>query len=293
MPSGSDNMDIELQAVKTRNGDHEPGFVSYDRVTGNGESVANSNPDASEKDVLLSVQIDGCNGETTAAGSAAAALQNVGNTSEEVTTPNGETVASSVSEESQSILGNVSREGRRIKKELNEILFWKVRLWMAIIFVFFLIFVVIIISLLLCSAIHEDKDEKFDPSLFKFPLYFNGSFQLPNLVYTENLLTLSFNESQALASDLQEKLADLYRSSPALGRYFSGAEIQAFRNGSVIADYQLKFLMPEERQEQLKNYILSREMVYNVLRQFLYDQESEESGPMYIDPVSLNMFLKQ
>lgn len=64
------------------------------------------------------------------------------------------------------------------------------------------------------------------------------------------------------------------------------------RNGSVIADYQLKFLMPEEKQDQLRKFTLSREMVYNVLRQFLYDQESE-SESMYIDPISLNMFLKQ
>ena len=65
------------------------------------------------------------------------------------------------------------------------------------------------------------------------------------------------------------------------------------RNGSVIADYQLTFVMPEEQQDQLRNVTLSREMVYNVFRQFLYDQEQpDESGQMYIDPVSLNMSLR-
>ncbi|XP_037630321.1 TPA-induced transmembrane protein homolog isoform X2 [Sebastes umbrosus] len=180
----------------------------------------------------------------------------------------------------------------RVKRELHEVIFWKVRLWMVIIFIFLLIIAVILISLAVCSVIHEDVDENFDRSLFKVPQYFNGSFQLPNLVFTEELSTLSSNESQALAAELQEKLTDLYRLSPALGRYFSQAEIYAFRNGSVIADYQLTFLMPEEQQDQLRNITVSREMVYNVLRQFLYDQEQDESGPIYIDPVSLNMFLR-
>lgn len=65
------------------------------------------------------------------------------------------------------------------------------------------------------------------------------------------------------------------------------------RPGSVIAEYQLTFVMPEEHQEQLRNFTLSREMVYNVLRQFLYDQEGRGASPsssaLYIDPVSLKL----
>lgn len=64
------------------------------------------------------------------------------------------------------------------------------------------------------------------------------------------------------------------------------------RNGSDIADYQLTFLLPEEELDQLRNFTLSREMVFNVFRQFLYDQELDETDPMYIDPPSLKMFLK-
>ncbi|KAM6931933.1 TPA-induced transmembrane protein homolog [Lycodopsis pacificus] len=167
----------------------------------------------------------------------------------------------------------------------------RVRLLLIIVCIVVLICAVIWISLAMCAAFHVDGDDNFDSSLFKVPRSFNGSFQLPNRVFTEELSTLSSNESQALAADLQEKLDGLYRSSPALGRYFSEAEIQAFRNGSVvIADYQLTFVMPEEQQDQLRNFTLSREMVYNVFRQFLYDQEADESGQMYIAPVSLNMF---
>ncbi|XP_070685660.1 TPA-induced transmembrane protein homolog [Pempheris klunzingeri] len=253
-------MDIELQPIRTNGNDGV--------APGNGDGVTYSIPEASEREVFLSVQSN--NGETMSSGNGAEPLRNLGN-------------AYSTRENSSVC---------RIKGELNEVIFWKVRVWMAIIFIFFLIFIVIIISVSVCSANYVDSDEKFDPSSFKDPLYFNGSFQVSNLVFTQELFNLSSNESQTLAADLQDKLTGLYRSSPALGRYFSKAEIYAFRNGSVIADYQLTFVMPEEEQDQLRNFTLSREMVYNVFRQFLYDQEPHESGSMYIDPLSLSMFLR-
>uniref|UniRef100_A0A3B4YHQ0 SEA domain-containing protein n=1 Tax=Seriola lalandi dorsalis TaxID=1841481 RepID=A0A3B4YHQ0_SERLL len=99
------------------------------------------------------------------------------------------------------------------------------------------------------------------------------------------------NESDELIAT-GYSLADIYRSSPALGRYFSKAEIHVLRNSSVIADYHLTFLMPEEQQDQLRNFTLSREMVYNVFRQFLYDQEPDSSELLYIDPLSLNIQLR-
>lgn len=46
--------------------------------------------------------------------------------------------------------------------------------------------------------------------------------------------------------------------------------------------------MPEQH-DQLKHFTLSREVVYNVLRQHLYDQEPEKEGVLYIDPASLEM----
>lgn len=251
-------MDIELQTITTNgnDGDH----VSKDGVpAGNGSGPAHRIPEATERDVLLTEQPS--NGEIMSSGHAAETQRN---------------------QEKSSVC--------RVKDELNEVVFWRVRLWMVIIFVFLLIFAVIIISLALCSTIYEDVDEKYDASSFNVSRSFNGSFRLPNQVFTEELLTLSVSKSQALATDLQKQLADLYRSSPALGRYFSEAKIYAFRNGSVTADYRLTFLMPAERQDELRNFTLSRKMVYNVFRQFLYDRETDESEPMYIDPLSLKMF---
>lgn len=59
---------------------------------------------------------------------------------------------------------------------------------------------------LLFPAIYKDPDENFDPSLFNVPLHLNGSFKLPNMVFTEKLLTLSSNESQVLARQLEAKV---------------------------------------------------------------------------------------
>ncbi|XP_068441768.1 TPA-induced transmembrane protein homolog [Clinocottus analis] len=221
-----------------------------------------------------------CNELVTAENGASDATEKYGLLSNENTRNNGETVPSDHATEAQrTMITSMCRKSN-------------VKLCLIVVFIFIFICAVIGVSLAVCAAIHEDADEYFDSSSFKVPRSFNGSFRLPNHTFTEELFTLSSNESKALTADLQEKLADLYRSSPALGRYFFGAEINAFRNGSVIADYQLTFLMPEEQQDQLRNITLSREMVLNVFRQFLYDQEADESGPMYVDPVSLNMFLR-
>ncbi|KAG7479901.1 hypothetical protein JOB18_038393 [Solea senegalensis] len=237
-----------------------------ERVTAvNGDSTDKSSP-ATERDVLLSRQ---------------------------AADHNGDAITSSHEMEAQPTVGYNTKESStisRILRELNSEGFQRVKLCIALFLIAVVIVAVVLISLAVCAALHEDVDDMFDPSLFIVPLNFNGSFQLPNQVFTEELFIFSSNESQTLSADLQEKLSDLYRASPALGRYFSTAEIYALRNGSVIADYQLTFLLPEEQQEELRNFTLSREMVYNVFRQFLYDQEIEQTSPMYIYPRSLFMF---
>ncbi|KAJ3590600.1 hypothetical protein NHX12_008550 [Muraenolepis orangiensis] len=129
--------------------------------------------------------------------------------------------------------------------------------------------------------LRADPDDTFDSSSFVIPRNFSGSFRLNNQV-----LDASSNQSQVLASQLQEKLSGLYSDSPALARYFSSAEIHEIRNNSTEAVFSLRFLLPPEDQEQLQRFTLSRELVYNVLRQFLYDQEAD---PLQVDPKSLQM----
>lgn len=254
-------MDTELP-LYPMNGSDGASSLSPERETlANGGSVAQNNSEATERDVFLDAQ--------------------------QVPASNGERTLHTA--EAQSSLGNerTSRENTtisRIKRELNEVAFWRVRVWMIVVILVCLIIAVIIISLSVCSAIHDDPDEKFDSSLFKFPLYFNGSFQLHNTALKEEHVI-----SETLTVHLKEQVTNIYRSSPALGRYFSKAEISVLRNSTVIADYHLTFLMPEEQQDQLRKFILSKQMVYNVFRQFLYDQEPPTFGSLYIDPLSLNM----
>ncbi|RVE65107.1 hypothetical protein OJAV_G00132550 [Oryzias javanicus] len=153
----------------------------------------------------------------------------------------------------------------------------KVRIGMAVVLIVILIPIVVVISVAICAATYKDKDDIYDSSLFTVPQYFNGSFQMSSV---------PFKEGEDIG--LQQKLADLYKSSPALGRYFSEAKIYPFRNASNVVDYQLTFVLPEDRLEELRNFTLSNEMVQSVFRQFLYDQD-QDSASTYIIPVSLIM----
>ncbi|KAJ8256666.1 hypothetical protein COCON_G00188180 [Conger conger] len=163
-----------------------------------------------------------------------------------------------------------------------------VKPWMIIALVLLLIVITAVtLGLLLWAALYKDEDDTFQRDTFVVPLFYSGSLRLVNLNFTDNLLSPSSNQSQALSTQLEDKLSHVYSTSPALGRYFSGAGLYAFRNGSVTAYYWLKFLMPLDH-EQLLHFTLSREMVYNVLRQHLYDLEPG-SDLLYIDPSAIHM----
>lgn len=60
----------------------------------------------------------------------------------------------------------------------------------------------------------------------------------------------------------------------------------SFSNNNSSVEYDLKFMMPEEHQ-QIIGYTLSKEMVYHVLLQQLFDQDTGD--PLYIEPNSLTM----
>ncbi|KAM4742265.1 TPA-induced transmembrane protein homolog [Anableps anableps] len=142
-----------------------------------------------------------------------------------------------------------------------------------------IIAVVIIISVTWCFANSDDEDEIYDQTMFKLQQKFNGSFQMPAYPFS--------NETQG-PNDVQQKLTELYKSSPALSRFFSEAETFRLRSDSTVVHYKLTFVFPEEQQTELRNFTLSWEMVYNVFRQFLYDQD-EDNSTMFIDPGSLEM----
>ncbi|KAM8822253.1 TPA-induced transmembrane protein homolog [Synchiropus picturatus] len=149
-------------------------------------------------------------------------------------------------------------------------------MWMILVFILLLIVAVVLISLVLCSLVHRDKDEGFDASAFNVSRLFNGSVRMESP---------AANQSRALSSRLQEQLEALYKSSPALGRYFCSAEVAPLREDPAVAEFRLQFLMPEAQQAQLSRFTLSREMIYSVLRQFLWEQPG-----LQVEPSSLRLW---
>uniref|UniRef100_A0A8C6UAQ2 SEA domain-containing protein n=1 Tax=Neogobius melanostomus TaxID=47308 RepID=A0A8C6UAQ2_9GOBI len=206
---------------------------------------------------------------------------------------NGYTVASNHDNEAQIPMHSQQKKSAvsQLKEELTQkVCNDRVPLWAVLILIFVLLIGIIFASLGLCTVIYTDVDEKYDPTQFDKHRNFSGSFRLPNVNFTEELLNLTTSsESQALAALLENKLDDLYRNSPALGRYYSTSEISNFSDDPVTASFRLMFLMPATEESQLTRFTLSRAMVYNVLRQFLLDQEEEVSDRVYIQPASLNM----
>lgn len=191
--------------------------------------------------------------------------------------------------ESQSKLHNHQKKSAvcQVKEELTQkVCAGRVPLWAVLILVFVLIVCIIFASLALCTVIYDDEDEKFDPRALNVQRNFNGSFQLPNVNFTEEPLNLT-----SLSAELKNKLDGVFRDSPALGRYFSSSEIHNFSDDvPVTASFDLNFLMPSAEIYELSRFTLSKSMVYNVLRQFLFDQEDEDpTGREYILPSSLNM----
>ncbi|XP_048016406.1 TPA-induced transmembrane protein [Megalobrama amblycephala] len=172
------------------------------------------------------------------------------------------------------------RELRSLKTELNEVVVWKLRLWVVILLIFLVIALVIGISVIVCAVIDDDGDENYDKSSFVVERFFRGKFTLDNSSTSYSL------EKETLLEQLEQKLTGVYSSSPALERYFSNATINHLQD--TTAQFKIKFMMPSEH-EELVRYTLSLKMVKNVLVQHLYDQDTGD--PLYIIPTSVSMEL--
>ncbi|KAL0972657.1 hypothetical protein UPYG_G00192510 [Umbra pygmaea] len=177
----------------------------------------------------------------------------------------------------------------RLREQLNHQVLWKIRLWMVLIFLFVLIALLVVVSIFLCSVLHQDMDDTYDPALFVLPIYFNGSFQLTNQILTPELLYPASNQSKTLSSQLEQTFSTVHLRPP------SRAGISDFRNssgitdhGSVVAEYWLHFQVPQDDTE-LMQFTMSRAMVFNIFKQSLYDREPERNHSLYIRPASLNM----
>ncbi|XP_051719884.1 TPA-induced transmembrane protein isoform X1 [Ctenopharyngodon idella] len=173
------------------------------------------------------------------------------------------------------------RELQSLKTELNEVVVWKLKLWVVILLIFLVITLIIGISFILCAVIDDDGDENYDKSSFVVVHFFKGKFTLDNSSTSYSL------DQETLLEQLEQKLTGVYSSSPALERYFSNVTINHLQD--TTAQFKIKFMMPSEHEELLR-YTLSLKMVKNVLLQHLYDQDTED--PLYIIPTSLSMLAR-
>ncbi|XP_041128573.1 TPA-induced transmembrane protein homolog isoform X2 [Polyodon spathula] len=178
--------------------------------------------------------------------------------------------------------------GKQRCRSSSRYVFWKCKLWMLILSVFILLTIATVISLVLYSVVYVDEDEKIDKTLYVVPRYYNGTLRIVNQEFTRELLLPKSQKSEFLSGQLKDMLSRLYSSSPALGRYFVNAGLNSFSNGSVTAYYWLKFEIPSEHSKLIK-YTLSEEVLVNVFRQHLYDQELDENRNLHIDPSSLSL----
>nr|XP_006116882.1 TPA-induced transmembrane protein [Pelodiscus sinensis]XP_014425836.1 TPA-induced transmembrane protein [Pelodiscus sinensis]XP_014425837.1 TPA-induced transmembrane protein [Pelodiscus sinensis] len=169
-------------------------------------------------------------------------------------------------------------------RSCGDIIIWKCKLWMVISSIFLGLLLVIIMSLILYSVVYTDEDEYWDHESVSSGNYRNFSGTLKIKCATQ------LDSSEALTN----RLIDVYSSSPALGRYFTFAQVDPFSNENATAVYKLVFSLPLAPDELLK-YTLSAEFVMNVLRQNIYDQEDSydqeesECTQLRLDPAFLTL----
>nr|XP_060626610.1 TPA-induced transmembrane protein [Anolis sagrei ordinatus]XP_060626611.1 TPA-induced transmembrane protein [Anolis sagrei ordinatus] len=177
-------------------------------------------------------------------------------------------------------------------KLCSETVFWKCKLWMIITYIFLLLIVVTILAVTLNSVGYIDEDEYWDSESIANGNHHNFSGILK--VHCENPEPLlSESTYNLLSENLHKRLTDIYRDSPALGRYFISAEVISISDGNNTAFYHLWFSVPQDETEEFMKYRMSQKFVMNILRQNIYDQEEmdglevPECTNLRIDPTSL------
>ncbi|XP_028655705.1 TPA-induced transmembrane protein isoform X1 [Erpetoichthys calabaricus] len=181
----------------------------------------------------------------------------------------------------------ISNRGKKRCYSKSKLVCWKLKLWHTILLIILLFLLAIVISLVLYSVVYEDEDEKFDKQSYITPHNYNGTLRVINCQGSTESPQHQF-ESTCISQHLRDMLLKLYRSSPLLGRYFVDAYSLPNGTNDTIAYYRLQFQVPEENTLLLK-YTLNEEVVVNIFRQHLYDQEFEENRVLVIDPASLSI----
>ncbi|XP_069492559.1 TPA-induced transmembrane protein isoform X2 [Ambystoma mexicanum] len=164
--------------------------------------------------------------------------------------------------------------------------FWKCRLWMAIVSAFVFIHIVITISLICYSNIYTDEDGYLSLVNGRSQ-YYNGTLKISEQCINSEVLA-----SNEISQELTERITDVFKTSPALGHYFISAEVDSLSEDNNVATYRLQFTVPSEESNFLR-YTMSEEFVGGILRQDVYDQEHTGCQPVLLDPSSITLSLIQ
>ncbi|KAH0624958.1 hypothetical protein JD844_032911 [Phrynosoma platyrhinos] len=183
---------------------------------------------------------------------------------------------------------------KALLKSCSETVFWKCRLWMIVTSIFLLLIAVTIITLSVCSVVYIDEDEYWDPESIASGNHHNFSGIVKIHCVNPELL-LSVSTYNLLSENLHKRLTDVYRDSPALGRYFISAEVISISDENNTVSYHLRFSVPQDESEEFMKYRMSQMFVLNVLRQNIYDQEElyglnvPGCTNLILDPTSLSL----
>ncbi|XP_057553856.1 TPA-induced transmembrane protein isoform X2 [Hippopotamus amphibius kiboko] len=160
----------------------------------------------------------------------------------------------------------------------NKNLIGKCKLWMVLASVLLGLIMVISISLCLTGVTYVDEDENEILELLS-----NKTF-LVMLKIPEECVT-----EEKLPDLLTKRLTDVYRSSPALSRFFTSVEILDFSGENATITYHLQFGVPSEDHSFMK-YVMNEELVLGVLRQDFHDQNVSGCETLGRDPASLWLY---
>nr|XP_009483295.1 PREDICTED: TPA-induced transmembrane protein [Pelecanus crispus] len=178
-----------------------------------------------------------------------------------------------------------TRKERDHWKSCGNVVFWKCKLWMVITTIFLVCFLVILISLILYSNVYTDEDDYWDP---------DALLNSGNSLNFSGTLQLTCGLPHLFSEDITNRLADVYSSSPALGRYFRSAQVVYFSNESSTVFYQLEFSVPPSTEGFMEN-TMNPDFIKNVLRQNIYDEDdafnpgTSECNRLKLDPTSLTL----
>ncbi|XP_051006305.1 TPA-induced transmembrane protein [Acomys russatus] len=152
------------------------------------------------------------------------------------------------------------------------------KLWMVIVTIFLCFTLVIVMSLCLVGVTYIDEDETEILELSSNKTFFIV-LKIPEECVNE----------EELHHLLNKRLTDVYRASPALGRFFTSADIMDFSVENATVTYHLQFGVPAEDDGFIK-HMLSKELVLGIMRQNFHDKNLSGCEQLGLDPESLLLY---